>query len=187
MKIVRKYSSVILIIIILFLIVTLLVKNKSIAESTEKISGLQTKIENVKEDKEKEDKGQEDTGKKDTNSSDTFDEDLKWFVTKTYETSNRLQLYEDIKDSVSQGVLEALLGDELPPEENENDEESALREVTNLDVYGKYGSDGKFKAVVLFDVTYKFKDNSDSKKVLASIEITNQKGSWIITKFEELN
>lgn len=182
MKIVRKYSSVILIIIILFLIVTLLVKNKSIAESTEKINVLQTEIKDTK----KEDTKKEDI-KKDTNSSETFDEDLKWFVSKTFETNNTLQVYEDIKDSVSQEVLEALLGDELPPKESNSDETGMIREATNIDVFGKYENDEAFKAVVLFDLDYKFKDQEDSRKVLASVEITKQKGSWIITKFEELN
>ena len=177
----KKYSSLILFISILSLILVVLVKNKTIDADKKEISKLQAIIESQKN-------LEEDTiDTKDSENTDTFEEDIEWFITKVYEANNLTALYEDINTSVNQTVLETLIGEEIPPKKDEIEEYTLDREVTEVDVYGKYTKEGIYKALVSFNVFYDFKEQSQDKKILVSLEIKNEDDAWIITNFEEFS
>lgn len=179
MNLLRKYSTVLWVIAILFLIILILLKNNTIRDNEETIQYLESEATTEQEETEQiEDESE---------STDTFEEDIEWFVTTVYESNDRLQLYEEIQDSVNQNVLTALLGEDLPPEESTQEEASVERSVSNVDVFGKYQGDDKYRAVVLLDNSYEYKDQEDEKEILAYLEISNQEGVWIITEFREVN
>ena len=181
METLKKYSHLIYIIIILTLITFLLTKNKTINESQSEIDKLQTIIEN------QENINTEEIDTENTKVEDTFEDDIKWFISKIYEANDLTTLYDDIKNTVNQNVLETLVGEEIPPKKDEIQEYVLEREVTDIDVYGKYINDGLYKALVSFNVFYDFNEQSQDKKTLVSLEIKEEDGAWIISEFEEFS
>lgn len=182
MDLIKKYTHVIYVILILTLLIMLLIKTKEVNENHKEINQLNNEVKSAQEEVDKKENKPEDTDEFETN---TFEEDLKWFVTKVYESNDRYTTYEDIKDSVNQSVLTDLLGEDLPPPENEKVENAVKRSVTDIEVFGRYANENRYKAVLTFEVSYEFKDQEDSKKVMAYTEIEKENGSWIITKLEE--
>lgn len=121
----------------------------------------------------------------DSKDKNTFDEDINWFVTKVYTLENRKKLYEEIKESATDEVLTLLLGDKLPPDENQGEVESIDRKVSNIEIYGKYLDDKHFKSIVTLDLKFGYEDKSDSAFTVLQVDLTKKESGWKISKFKE--
>lgn len=182
MELWRKYNKLIFFIIILALILALVMKNAE-QNQTEEMSSEKDKRIATLEKEIQEQKNEIKDSEKD--SEDTFDKDLKWFVTNVYESTDRYELFNKIKDSVSQEALVQLIGEELPTEP-EPESDVVIKSVQSVNVYGKYVGEKKYQAVVLFDYEYKYKDTSQKIQKVVEIELKDQEGDWFVSDMKEI-
>jgi len=121
----------------------------------------------------------------DESEENTFEKDVEWFVTKIYTLENRKKLYEEIKDSATDDVLTGLFGDDLPPDENQGEVHSIDRNISDLEVYGKYKDESHYKAIVTLNLTFDHKDKTDNAFTIVQVDLTKKENTWLIDNFEE--
>ncbi|MFG6121143.1 hypothetical protein [Thalassobacillus sp. B23F22_16] len=145
---------------------------KAVVDEQNKVKQLQEENENLQNLSEDE-------------KENTFDNDIEWFVTKVYTLENRKELYEEIKDSATEEVLTGLFGDELPPDENQGKVGSIDREVSNIDIFGKYKDDSHYKAIVTFDLKMGYEEQTETGFTVIEINLIKKDETWVIDEFEE--
>lgn len=175
----EKYNKLIFILVILVLLLAVVVKNSqlnkaktSLSEQDERVAVLEKETQKQESETEKE-------------NPDTFDKDLKWFVTNVYESNDPYDLYNKIKDSVSQEALVQLIGEEIPTAP-QPDSDVVTKKVQSVDVYGKYAGEKNYRAVVTFDYEYKYKDTAQKIQKVVEIELRDKEGDWFVTDFREI-
>lgn len=151
-------------------------ENEVIALKTE-LKAIEKEVELLVEDEEVTDTSEE--------TLDTLDEDIAWFTTEVYTLENRKQLYEAIEVSATDPVLEALFGEDLPPEEHQGTVHSIDRTIENIDVYGKYIDENTYQAVVTFDLSFEMEEKTDRAFTIMQVELTKQDDRWKVSHFEE--
>ncbi|WP_432356062.1 hypothetical protein [Sporosarcina sp. A2] len=175
-----KYNKLIFIVIILVLLLTVVMKNSQLNKAEKNLSRQDERVAAL--EKEIQEQGKEDEVKE---SADTFDKDLNWFVTNVYESNDRYELYNKIKDSVSKEALLQLIGEEIPTEP-QPDSDVVTKKVQSVDVYGKYVGEKIYHAVVTFDYQYSYKDTVQKIQKVVMIELKDKEGDWFVTDFKEV-
>lgn len=172
-------------------------KNEKLTEEKQALQQETAQQESSTEDETEQDQNNETSS--DDNEDDaenTLDEDIQFVVKNVYEVKDRKTLYDKIGSSLSDKVSEQLFGSKEFEDKNKEDtnegktESEMIKEVQNMDFYGKYTSDTKYSAVVLFDLHIEshtdVNDVSSTSSFIVQLEAQKKDGSWYITKLEEL-
>lgn len=175
----ERYNKIIFIFIILALVLAVVVKNSqlnkaetSLSEQDKQVAALEKEIQEQDKEDEKE-------------NTDTFDKDLDWFVTNVYESNDPFELYNKVKDSVSEEAMVQLVGEEIPTSP-QPDSDVVTKKVQAVDVFGKYIGEDIYEAVVTFDYEYQYKDTVQKIQKVVQIELKDKEGIWFVTNFEEV-
>ena len=150
-----------------------------------------SKIKNKLESLEKDSSNKEIKKPNDLDSDDTFEEDAKWVAKEIYGKTNRKEVYEDVKDSLTKKVVTQLFGEK--PEERFSDYEDqensnvVTRTIQNQNFYGKYINENKYSIILTLDLDVKAIEVTEKKFVVLEMNFEKQKnGQWLVSKFEEI-
>lgn len=168
---------------------TLTEENKQLKQQTEQPKASNDDAANESSE-EKQSGSSNESSNEDNN---TLQKDLTFVVKSVYEVMDRKDLYDKIGSSLTDKMTKQLFGEkefeekEQPKDTNEGKTESkTTKEVQNINFYGKYVSDQKYSAVVLFDLHTESGSVSDTESAVVQIEAEEQDGTWYVTKLEGL-
>lgn len=203
----NKFSLVILILFIIMMFVSIfnVVKKNSLASENvdlkSEISILEEENEQKKEasestkteeetnnDESSENPSNEEEKKESETEQETennFSEDIEWFLENLYTKKNKRESYDTVKDSASESLLKSQFGEELPPENAEDEENGVDNKIEDVDVYGKYENDSTYKALVEFKIVSNYEDKTDESKHIIEVIINKENDKWIIDEIDE--
>lgn len=202
----RTWLIVIAIIAVGFVVTTVFLRsdisalqneNQNLTEENQQLKQQadQTDVSNDDTSSESSEQGQnnDSTDESSGEENNTLQEDLTFVVKSVYEVMDRKDLYDKIGSSLTDNMTKQLFGEkefeekEQPKNTNEGKTESkTTKEVQNINFYGKYVSDQKYSAVVLFDLHTESGNVSNTESSMVQIEAEEQSGTWYVTKLESL-
>src|SRR5699024_11315091 len=66
---------------------------------------------------------------------------------------------------------------------NQGEVHSIDRNISDLEVYGKYKDESHYKAIVTLNLTFDHKDKTDNAFTIVQVDLTKKENTWLIDNF----